>query len=237
MLVLVTNDKKYNMKILAIETATEACSAAISINDTCIYRYEIAPRKHSELILPMIDSLLNEANIKINSFDGIAFGRGPGAFTGVRIAISVAQGLACPHDIPLIPISTLAALAQQYSKENNYIATAIDARMNEIYWGLYKKSNKNIMKAIIKEKVCLPQNITSPSKNNWLGVGSGWQNYSEEIKSKFKSNIIGIKNDTYPDAKSILELAKIDYQESKFISPEKASPVYLRDNVATKKRG
>ena len=90
------------MKILAIETSTEACSAALGIDNSCIYRHQIAPRKHTELILPMIDSLLNEANIKLNSLDAIAFGRGPGAFTGVRIAISVTQGLAYPYDIPVI---------------------------------------------------------------------------------------------------------------------------------------
>ena len=92
------------MKILAIETSTEACSASLDIDDSCISRYKIAPRKHTELILPMIDSLLQEADIGVNSLDAIAFGCGPGAFTGVRIAVGVTQGLAYPHDIPVIPI-------------------------------------------------------------------------------------------------------------------------------------
>ena len=170
------------MKLLAIETSTEACSAAISINDACAYRYELAPRKHSKLILPMIDSLLSEADIKINALDCICFSHGPGAFTGVRIGISVAQGLAYPHDIPVIGVSSLKTLAQQFSKENDHIATAIDARMNEIYWGLYKKNDEGVMEEITKEKVCAPEDILSPSKNNWMCIGTGWNKNHEKIK-------------------------------------------------------
>jgi|TARA_B100000929_G_scaffold178156_1_gene141129 tRNA threonylcarbamoyladenosine biosynthesis protein TsaB len=219
------------MKILAIETATEACSAALEIDNSCMYRHEIAPRKHTELILPMIDSLLKEADIKVNSLDVIALGCGPGAFTGVRIAIGIAQGLAFPFDIPVIPVSTLAALAQQFSKDYNYVATAIDARMKEIYWGLYKKNSSNIMEEVIKESVCLPSNISSPTKNEWFGAGTGWKIYSEEIRSKFKCNIIDFKNDVYPHAKDIIELAKPAYRDGKFISAEQVSPIYLRNNV------
>ena len=219
------------MKLLAIETSTEACSAAISINDACAYRYELAPRKHSKLILPMIDSLLSEANIKINALDCICFSHGPGAFTGVRIGISVAQGLAYPHDIPVIGVSSLKTLAQQFSKENDHIATAIDARMNEIYWGLYKKNDEGVMEEITKEKVCAPEDILSPSKNNWMCIGTGWNKYHEKIKSKFTANITTIKADALPEARGVLELAKNSYQKGKFISADKISPVYLRDNV------
>jgi len=219
------------MKILAIETSTEACSASLDIDDSCISRYKIAPRKHTELILPMIDSLLQEADIGVNSLDAIAFGCGPGAFTGVRIAIGVTQGLAYPHDIPIIPISTLATLAQQFSKKNNRIAAAIDARMNEIYWGLYKVNKYKLVETIKKEKVCLPRNISSPTDGNWLGVGTGWKIYAKDIESEFKCKITDIKVDVYPHAKDVIQLAKPSYVNGKFISADRASPVYLRDKI------
>ena len=221
------------MKILAIETSTEACSAALGIDNSCIYRHQIAPRKHTELILPMIDSLLNEANIKLNSLDAIAFGRGPGAFTGVRIAISVTQGLAYPYDIPVIPISTLATLAQQFSDKYDCIAASFDARMKEIYWGLYKKNKLNIMEAIKKEKVCLPNNISTPSSGEWFGAGSGWKLYSDEIKSKFKCKIIDFDDNAYPHAKDIIKIAIPLYLDGKVMSAELVSPVYLRDKVTS----
>tara|TARA_B100001250_G_C19669420_1_gene730801 strand:+ start:52 stop:717 length:666 start_codon:yes stop_codon:yes gene_type:complete len=221
------------MNILAIETSTEACSAALDIDDSCISRHEIAPRKHTELILPMVDSLLQEAGIGVNSLDAIAFGCGPGAFTGIRIAVGITQGLAYPYDIPVIPVSTLAALAQQYSKEYDHIAAAIDARMKEIYWGLYKVNEYNLVETIKKEKVCLPKNISSPTNGNWLGAGTGWKNYSEEIKSQFKSKIIDIKNDAYPHAKNVIQLAKPSYINGKFISADLASPVYLRNKIVS----
>ena len=219
------------MKILAIETSTEACSAALNIDNSCISKHKIAPRKHTELILPMIDSLLQEADIRINSLDAIAFGCGPGAFTGVRIAVGITQGLAYPHDVPVIPVSTLAVLAQQFSKEYDYIATAIDARMKEIYWGLYKVNKCNLVENIKKEKVCSPKDISSPDNGQWLGAGTGWKIHSEEIKSKFKPKIINIKTDVYPHAKDIVQLAKPLYENGKFISADRASPIYLRNKI------
>ena len=181
----------------------------------------------------MIDSLLNEANIKLNSLDAIAFGRGPGAFTGVRIAISVTQGLAYPYDIPVIPISTLATLAQQFSNKYDCIAASFDARMKEIYWGLYRKNKLNIMEAIKKEKVCLPNNISTPSSGEWFGVGSGWKLYSDEIKSKFKCKIIDFEDNAYPHAKDIIKIAIPLYSDGKVMSAELVSPVYLRDKVTS----
>ncbi|MGB1311163.1 MAG: tRNA (adenosine(37)-N6)-threonylcarbamoyltransferase complex dimerization subunit type 1 TsaB, partial [Leucothrix sp.] len=133
------------MKILAIETATEACSAALYHDGGIISRYELAPRKHTQLILPMMDSLLAEAGLSKQALDAIAFGRGPGAFTGLRIAVGVTQGLALALDRPVIPISSLAAMAQQVLDATVDLASAmldyipaIDARMGEVYWARYK---------------------------------------------------------------------------------------------------
>lgn len=219
------------MKILAIETATEACSAALDINNEYRQRFEVAPRRHTELILPMVDDLLREADIQVEQLDAIAFGQGPGAFTGVRIAIGVIQGLAFAHDIPVIPVSTLAALAQQYVNSHTYIASAIDARMQEIYWGLFKKNKYGLMQAVTEEKVCLPTEISAPSQEEWFGVGTGWKTYANELESRFGNNLTGFQGDVFPKAGDIIELARPAYLEGKMLSVEEAMPVYLRNKV------
>lgn len=222
------------MKILAIETATEACSAALDIDDSCIHRFQVSPRRHTELILPMIDELLREADIQTKDLDAIAFGQGPGAFTGVRIAVGVIQGLAFAHDTPVIPISSLNALAQHYASEHSQVASAIDARMQEIYWGLFKKNDLGLMQQITEEKVCSPADISKPSKGEWFGAGSGWNTYGEELQAQFNQKLSGFNGDVFPSAKDIIVLAKPAYLEGNAIPVEEATPVYLRNKVANK---
>ena len=222
------------MKILAIETATEACSAALDIDDSCSHRYQVSPRRHTELILPMIDELLREADIQIKDLDAIAFGQGPGAFTGVRIAVGVTQGLAFAHDTPVIPISSLNALAQHYADEHSHVAAAIDARMQEIYWGLFKKNDLGLMQKIAEEKVCSANEISRPSTGDWFGAGSGWNTYAETLQSQFEQSLIGFNGEVFPSAMDIISLAKPAYLEGKAIPVEKAMPVYLRNKVASK---
>lgn len=219
------------MKILAIETSTEACSAALDINDECKLRFEIAPRQHTALILPMIDELLHEADIQVNNLDAIAFGHGPGAFTGVRIATGVIQGLAFAHSLPVIPISTLAALAQQFANEYDNVASAIDARIQEVYWGLYKKNEFGLMQAITDEQVCSPADVPVPYEGEWFGVGSGWKAHPHKLQSKFDSQLLGFDAGALPTAKDIIELAKPAFLEGKSLPVEEAMPVYLRDKV------
>lgn len=219
------------MKILAIETATEACSAALDIDDNCIHQFEIAPRQHTQLILPMIDKLLIEADVKVNDLDAIAFGQGPGAFTGVRIAIGVLQGLAFAHDIPVIPVSSMAILAQQFANDYESVAIAIDARMQEVYWGCYKRNESGLMQLIGKESVCSPVDLPAITSEKWLGAGTGWNTYHDELKSKFPNNLIDIENQAFPSAKDLITLAKYDFSQGKVIPVEQAAPVYLRNKV------
>ncbi|HED40783.1 MAG TPA: tRNA (adenosine(37)-N6)-threonylcarbamoyltransferase complex dimerization subunit type 1 TsaB, partial [Chromatiales bacterium] len=143
------------MKLLAIDTATEACSAALSINGEISERYEIAPRQHATLILPMIDSLLSEAGITLAQMDAIAFGRGPGAFTGVRIGVGVVQGLAFSIERPVVPVSSLAAMAYGAMAKFNAtnVLAGIDARMGEVYWGAYQRSSDGGMREVGEESV------------------------------------------------------------------------------------
>jgi tRNA threonylcarbamoyladenosine biosynthesis protein TsaB len=219
------------MKILAIETSTEACSAALGIDDSCLHRFEIAPRRHTELILPMVDDLLNQAGLKVSELDAIAFGQGPGAFTGVRVAVGVIQGLAFAYDTPVIPVSTLNALAQQFADDYSQVATAIDARMQEIYWGLFRKNESGLMQQISAEVVCAPADISVPTDGKWFGAGTGWETYSQELETQFTDNLSGFQGAVFPSAKEVVALAKVAYEAGETISVEAAVPVYLRNKV------
>ncbi len=217
------------MKLLAFDTSTEACSAALYLDGAITSRYEVAPRQHAELILPMIDQLLAESQCKLNQLDAIAFGRGPGAFTGVRIATGIAQGLAFSVELPVIPVSSLAALAQSVKDEADYIAAAIDARMDEIYFGLYKSGNT--VELIGEECVISPFKLDIPDIKNCYGAGSGWSRYGEELKRMFKNKLTGYAGDRYPHAQDIATLAVHAYESGTALKPEEAAPVYLRNKV------
>jgi len=219
------------LKLLAIDTATEACSAALHIDGVTTTKYEVAPRKHAELILTMIDELLAESSLSLRQLDALAFGRGPGAFTGVRIATGVVQGLALSTDCPVVPVSTLAALAQGAISESKQIACAIDARMGEVYWGLYQVNEDNIMQLVGEETVCLPDAVHIPASDGWLGVGSGWETYANELQTRLAGSLSGFRLGDYPSAEAICTLAVYAYQGGEFVDAAEAQPVYLRDKV------
>lgn len=219
------------MKILAIDTATECCSAALRIDAECLSKSEIAPRQHTRLILPMVDELLAEAGLTVGQLDAIAFGQGPGAFTGVRIAVGIMQGLAFAHDLPVIPISSLAALAQQFAVNYQAVAVAVDARMQEVYWGLYQRDSQFHMQLCEQERVCQPGQINSPNRGEWYAAGTGWDTFKEELTLAFRPKLLGIRTDAFPLAADIAELATAPLAAGKTIDVMHAAPVYLRDNV------
>lgn len=223
------------MKLLAVETSTEACSAALSIDGEIQERYEIAPREHTKLILPMIDSLLADAELKPQQLDGLAFSRGPGSFTGVRISTGIIQGIAFGADLPVVPVSTLAAIAQQYFKTGNsdcaYIA--MDARMGEIFWGVYQKDPQGYAELIGDEAVTLAGDVVFPNQNG-MGVGSGWKEYLSELSTCLGLLLIGFEADHLPRASAIAELGVMGFDKNQAVDVEMAMPVYLRDKVAKK---
>lgn len=221
------------MKLLAIDTATEACSATLHIDGVTTTKYEVAPRKHAELILTMVDELLSESSILLTQLDAIAFGRGPGAFTGVRIAAGVIQGLAVSADCPVVPVSTLAALAQGAISESKQVACAIDARMGEVYWGLYQANEDKIMKLVGEETVCSPEATPIPASNGWLGVGSGWKTYENELQTRMAGSLSSFRLGDYPSAEAICTLAIDAYQRGEAVNAAEAQPVYLRDKVTS----
>ena len=217
------------MKLLALETATEACSAAVWVDGTVLERYEIAPRRHAALILPMVEAVLAEAELTMHQLDAIAVGRGPGAFTGVRIAIGVAQGLAFAGDLPVVPISTLAALALGAAREmgQTRIATALDARMGEVYWGTWAVSDDRVA-LLGEERVCAPVLVTAPP-DEWFGVGSGWSAYAAALSQRL--TVSGWLDERYPHASDIARLAADPARRDSWMTAEQALPVYLRDRV------
>lgn len=223
------------MKILALDTATEACSAALLCDGSVHERHDIAPRRHAELILPMVDAVLGQAGLGLNDLDAIAFGRGPGAFTGVRIAAGVTQGLSLGAGLPVIPVSSLAALAQPALGKAAVILPAIDARMGEVYWASYESGQDGLANQASEEQVTPPDAVQVPSVKQVFGVGSGWGTYRECLDRVLGKQISGVEPERFPLARDMLPLAVREYNAGRCVSAEQALPVYLRDNVV--KRG
>ena len=224
------------MKILAIETSTEACSAALLYNGDIEEQFQIAPRSHGDLILNMVDLLLANAQLKPQQLDAIAFGRGPGAFTGVRIATSVTQGIAFGADLPVVPVSTLEIVAQGSYRQHGYqnALCAMDARMGEIYFAAYAKEG-DAFKCVTDEQVCKPEDVAPVDDNiSWAGVGSGWGIYSDVLSRRVSVDVNRLDASALPRAMDAVVLAEQCYQAGKTVSAEEALPVYLRDNVVSK---
>jgi tRNA threonylcarbamoyladenosine biosynthesis protein TsaB len=225
------------MRILALDTATEACSAALLLGDTLIGRYEEPRHGHAELILPMVDTLLKEAGITLRELDCIAVGRGPGAFTGVRIAVSVAQGLAFGAERLVVPVSDLAALAQRAAVDHRvrHILACMDARIGEVYWAQFELAPDELVEALTPEQVGAPGTVAAPSTTSWFGAGTGWSAHPD-IAERLRATGVelrGIDPALLPRAHEIARLAVRDFALGRAVPPEQALPVYLRDRVAT----
>lgn len=223
------------MKLLAFETSTEACSVALWLDGEVHERFELAPRRHAEVALPWATALLDEAGVKRSQLDAIAVGRGPGAFTGVRLAIALAQGIALALDRPVIPVSTLAALSMQGRRgtggDANVIA-AIDARMSETYVGAFEPDGEG-MRAIGDEWLGPPDAFELPDRSGaWRGVGTGFAALDGVLSRKLESGLVTIDPLALPHAADVALLASIDFARGKALAPEHVEPAYLRNNVA-----
>ncbi len=218
------------MKLLALDTATDACSAAVWVDGVVHERYELAPRRHAALILPMIDAVLAEVGLRSVQLDAVAFGCGPGAFTGVRIAVGIAQGIAFAADLPMVPVSTLAALALGVGRETGYarLAVALDARMSEVYWGTYAVTADDA-ELLGEERVCAPAAVTAPAEGDWFGAGGGWRVHSTALSRRLP--VRGCLEERYPHAADVARLAAVPRQRAGWVSPDLALPVYLRNEV------
>ena len=223
------------MNLLAIETATETVSVALGIDGDVLERYQHAPRQHAGLVLPWVESLLAEAGISYASLDAIAFSRGPGSFTSLRIGIGIVQGLAWASDRPVIPVSSLAATAQSAVDGGVSSAlVALDARMNEVFTGTFEVNSNGVMVLVGEEKVCSPEDVPVPANPETYGLGIGFDRYP--ALNMLAGQLLAIRADTWPKASSVLQLAQEWLATHEALPAEKAQPVYLRNNVAKKQK-
>lgn len=225
------------VKLLAIDTTEQACSAAVLVDDALIERFQIAPRRHAELILPMMDELLHQTGLRLGALDAVAFARGPGAFTGLRIAASIAQGAAFGAGLPVVPVSSLQTLAAGCYRENRSrrVLAAFDARMHEVYWGAYEVDADGMMRPADAEIVSAPADVCCPPGDDWVGAGSGWLAYGPALAGRCGPPR-AVFPDQQPRAADVARLAARLLREGAAVAAQDALPVYLRDRVAWAKK-
>jgi tRNA threonylcarbamoyladenosine biosynthesis protein TsaB len=222
------------VRILAIDTSTDACSCALLAGGELTWRHEVAPRRHAEILLPMIDELLRTAACPLRDLDAIAFGRGPGSFTGVRIAAGVTQGLALGASVPVVGISSLQTLAQGALRERGArrVLVALDARMGEVYWARFALDERGGMLACIDESVGPPAEVRVPAGSGpWWGSGSGFAAYARELRAAIAAELAETEPLRLPHAADTIALARPLVERGEVVDAARALPVYLRDRV------
>ena len=222
------------MKLLAFETATEACSVAVYVDGAVRERFAVAPRQHAALALPWADELLAEAGVARAQLDAIAVGIGPGAFTGVRLAVAVAQGIALGLDRPVLPVSTLAVLALSGRPADvavgRGLVAAIDARMGEVYLGRFRTDADGLVAAAGREILVAPDAARADVPFDALGIGSGFAAAAGVLVARL--GLVDIHADALPHAADLARLAARDFIRGQAIAADALEPAYLRDRVA-----
>ncbi len=218
------------LKILALDTSSEMCSVALLMGDTVLARQQLAPQQHAELLLSLINALLVEAGISLNALDAIAFGHGPGSFMGLRVGVGVVQGLAYGADKPVIPISSLQALAQSAYQQYGVtqVVAGLDARMQAVYWGVYQLDADQLMQAVQSDALAKPGELILTNSASFVAAGPAWAAYQGPCPLVFQAEY----PEVYPLASGLLALAAYKFQRGEVISAMAAEPYYLRDQVA-----
>lgn len=215
------------MKLLAIDTSTEQASVALAINGELRVDYQLGVRQHAQYLLPMIERLLAQAGVSCKALDGIVFGTGPGSFTGLRIACSLAKSMAFAHDLPMYPVSSLDSIAYEVSlnKLSNHqgLLAMIDARMQEVYWAYYPPSS---VFQSVTPAVSPVEAIHLPDDRDLILAGVGFEAYLGALKAN-----IAQSHTIYPDAKIMLQYVQTQAVES--VSASSAEPLYVRNNVVS----
>lgn len=227
------------MRILAIDTATEACSAALWNTGEICAHFELCPREHTQRILPVVQDILSQSGVTLTELDALAFGRGPGSFTGVRIGIGIAQGLALGAELPMIGVSTLATMAQGAFRKSGAtrVLAAIDARMGEVYWAEYVRDEQGIWHGEESEAVLKPEAVKErlmQLSGEWVTVGTGWPAWPE-LAADATHLTITDGEVLLPAAEDMLPIAVYLLEQGKTVAVEQAEPKYLRNEVAWKK--
>jgi tRNA threonylcarbamoyladenosine biosynthesis protein TsaB len=219
------------MRILALDTSTEYCSVALWQDGAIIERFELAGQKHSEMLIEMLDVLLKGAGLGIKQVDGIAFGKGPGSFTGVRIACGAAQGLALGVDVRVVGVCTLEALAEVSGKSR--VIAALDARMGEVYLAVYEKIN-DAWTTVSEPCLCKPEDAPLVSGEDWFGAGSGFAAHGAALNARYGAHLQGVDGVAVPRAAAIAALGAAQFLRGHGVDAAEALPLYLRDKVALK---
>ncbi len=219
------------MKILAIETSTEYCSVALWQDDVVSERCELVGQKHSEVLMEMLDALHKEAGIKVKQVDGIAFGKGPGSFTGVRIACGVTQGLALGADVEVVGVCTLEALAEASGKDK--VIAALDARMSELYLAAYEKRDGE-WSVVIAPCLCKAEDAPALIGEGWFCIGSGFAVSGVALQARYGDQLIGVNEKAVPQASAVARIAAREFAKGNAVDAALALPLYLRDKVALK---
>jgi tRNA threonylcarbamoyladenosine biosynthesis protein TsaB len=218
------------MRLLAIDTATERCSVALRVQGQTIERSIELPRGHADLVLPMVEEVLREGGLQLRDVDGIAYGRGPGAFTGVRIAVGVVQGLAFGANLPTVGVSNLAAVAQQVALEGDRILVCMDARMDQVYWSVFaREPGSELVVSLAPERVDAPDAVTDG--NYTVLAGTGFKAYAH-LASRLTAPDRKITDTILPRATEIALLAEAEFRAGRAKPAAEAEPVYVRDQVA-----
>jgi len=238
------------VKLLALETSTDACSVALAINGEMLVDHRIAPQQHAQLLLPMIDKIVVDAGVRIADLDGVAFGCGPGSFTGVRSAAATTQGIAFGADIGVIPVSSLHAMAQgaYRTHASSHVFASFDARMGELYWGVYaidaqdgsssdeRDGRDEILQPLQEDCVCSPHKVVLSNEldaKQWSLLGSGADQYRDVLSAAINTNeLVNYIDNCWPSAQDVLRVAQPLASAGEFKPAAEALPVYLRDRVA-----
>ncbi len=224
------------MKLLALDATEATCSVALLIDSEIQQRCITEARQHNEHLLPMADTLLAEGGVQLPQLDAIAFACGPGSFTGIRIATAVTQGIALAHDLPVVPVSSLRALAQGAVREHQAqcVLAGLDARMREVYWGVFIRDEQGMMQGQEAEKLCTPDKVTGSDydsvHNPWQGVGSAWASYADTLQQQCA--VQQIHPTAFVQARDVARLGAADWLQRRYVSAEQALPTYLRNQIA-----
>lgn len=222
-----------SVKLLALDTAGTRCSVALLADGRLLERDAPGERMQAESVLPLVEQLLAEAGLALRELDAIAFGRGPGAFTGLRVAAAVAQGLAYGAGLPVVPVSDLAALAVAAMRRHEVkrVVACLDARMQEVYWAAYEAGPDGLV-TLAEEALSPPGDIPALT-GTWFGAGPGWEAYGTILRDRVA--VTGSDGTLVPTAGDVARLGELALRQGQTVAPERAIPVYLRDKVATPK--
>lgn len=218
----------YDLNLLALDTSSEWCSAALWLDGDVRARQEHAVQRHTELILPMVDDLLQQAGVTVRQLNGIGFGAGPGPFTGLRIACGIAQGLAFGAALPVVPVGTLECLAEASGAPR--VLSAMDARMGEIYFAAYLRDGSGWC-AEWEPMLCDPASAPAVD-GSWVGCGSGFDAHGETLRARYGVQLQSVRPDVVPHAREVAAIAARMLAAGRGVDAASAAPVYIRDKVA-----